>query len=65
MEKEVLIIIDEDGNTIPAKVREEDGEHIITIDGVEWVRTENYMHATVLFNMMVEHITEYMTYRKN
>lgn len=64
MGREENIVIDEVGNTIPIKVREEDGEHIITIDGVEWVRTRNMTHATVLFNMMYEHITEYMTYQK-
>ena len=64
MGREENIVIDEVGNTIPIKVREEDGEHIITIDGVEWVRTRNMTHATVLFTMMCEHITEYMTYQK-
>lgn len=64
MEREEQIIIDESGNTIPIRVREEDGEHIITIDGVEWVRTTNITHATVLFALMYEHITEYMSYRK-
>ena len=53
-----------DGGTIPIEVKEEKGVHIITVDGVEWVRTESYMHSTVLFNLMCDHITEYMQYKK-
>ncbi len=63
-EREENIVIDEEGNTIPIKIRKENEEYIVTIDGVEWVRTKNITHATILFNMMYEHITEYMTYRK-
>ena len=37
--------------------------YTINIDGVEWLTTENQMHATVLFNMMKDHITEYMHYQ--
>lgn len=65
MYQEVLIEIDELGNTIPVRVEMIDGEHIITIDGVEWARTDNQVHATVLFHMIADHITEYMTYKKN
>lgn len=64
MGKEILIVIDEAGHTIPVKVFGEGDEHVITVDGVEWVRTKNQMHATVLFNMMADHITEYMNYEK-
>lgn len=59
MEKMIEIA---NGKQIPVKVWEEDGEHIIAIDGVEWVRTDNRVHAAVLFNMIADHITEYMTY---
>ena len=64
IEREEKIVIDEAGNTIPIKISREGEERIITIDGVEWVRTNNITHAAVLFNMMREHITEYMTYKK-
>lgn len=57
------IVIDK-GFVLPIEVHEEDGEHIISVDGVEWCRTGNQMHAAVLFNMMAEHLTEYMTYAK-
>ena len=30
-----------DGGTIPIEVREENETHIITVDGVEWVRTKD------------------------
>ena len=53
-----------DGFYIEVKVEPIGDEHIISIDGVEWVRTDNYVHATVLFNMIADHITEYMHYEK-
>jgi hypothetical protein len=53
-----------DGFYIEVKVEPVEDEHIISIDGVEWVRTDNYVHATVLFNMIADHITEYMHYEK-
>lgn len=56
------VVIDGAGHTIPVEVEEIDGEHIITVDSVVWVRTENYMHAAVLFNLIADHITEYMNY---
>lgn len=59
------VVINDKGDTIPVSVDEENGTHVIRIDGVEWVRTDNYMHATVLFNMISEHITEYVHYEKN
>lgn len=51
------------GGTIPITVHEENGLHIIEIDGVKWVETPNQMHATVLFNMLADHVTEYMQYK--
>lgn len=63
------IVINDKGNTIPAEVWEESDEEgtvfVVAIDGVEWVITENRVHATVLFNMICDHITEYMHYEKN
>lgn len=38
--------------------------YIIAIDGVEWLQTQNEMHAVCLFTMMKEHILEYMHYEK-
>ena len=53
-----------DGGIIPIEVKEENGVHIIVVDGVEWVWTESYLHSTILYNMMCDHITEYMHYKK-
>ena len=47
---------------IPIEVKESEGQHIITIDGVEWIKIDNQVHAAVLFNMIADHITEYMNY---
>ena len=55
-----------EGGTIPINLyrREDDGLKVwgVDVDGVEWFETENPMHAAVLYNMMVDHITEYMHY---
>lgn len=60
------IVINEKGDTIPINLLEfeDEGEllYSIDIDGVEWVVTENRTHAIILFEMMAEHITEYMHY---
>ena len=58
------IIINEKGDTIPITVSENNGVFGIDIDGVEWCSTNNQVHATVLFNLMKDHITEYMHYEK-
>lgn len=46
------------------EVDEMDGEHYIWIDGIEWVRTPNRVHAAVLFHMICDHIGEYMNFAK-
>jgi len=58
------IVIDK-GFVIPIEVHEEDGKHIISVDNVEWLRTDNKVHAAVLFNMMADHLPEYMNYAKS
>jgi len=54
------------GGEIPITLclnEDRDGKYYtISIDGVEWVTVESQMHAVVLFNMMKDHITEYMHY---
>lgn len=52
------------GVEITVEVDEIDGEHIVWIDGVEWVRTKNRVHAAVLYNMICDHIGEYVNYEK-
>ena len=51
-----------DGGTIPITISKDREEKVISIDGVEWVRTKNDMHTAVLFNMMLKHITDYVHY---
>lgn len=41
-----------------------DMEFTIYIDNVYWVTLENQVHAVVLFELMKDHITEYMHYEK-
>lgn len=35
----------------------------VEVDGVEWFITENVAHASVLFQMMKDHLNEYMHYK--
>ena len=55
-----------EGGIIPINLyrREDDDLKVwgVDVDGVEWLEVENPMHAAVLFNMMVDHITDYMHY---
>lgn len=57
-----------DGFELPIElvVEEIDGdtEYTIYIDGVFWTILYNEVHAVVLFEMMKDHITEYMHYEK-
>lgn len=34
----------------------------LEVDGVEWFKTHSMMHAAVLFELMHDHLTEYMHY---
>lgn len=38
--------------------------YTIEIDGVEWLASVNRTHAVLLFEMMKDHITDYMHYEK-
>lgn len=38
--------------------------YTIEIDGVEWLASVNRTHAVLLFEMMKDHITDYMHYAK-
>lgn len=38
--------------------------YTIEIDGVEWIEIDNRTHAIVMFEMMKDHITDYMHYEK-
>ena len=55
-----------EGGIIPINLyrREDDNLKVwgVDVDGVEWFETENPMHAAVLYNMMVDHLTQYMHY---
>lgn len=59
--REEKIYITEDAY-IPARIFPDGTDHVITIDGVEWVRTKNPTHAAVLFQMMVDNIIDYVDY---
>lgn len=56
------------GGEIPIQLIVDDGDegtfYMILVDGVEWIDTPNRTHAIVLFEMMKDHITDYMNYSK-
>jgi len=49
--------------TIPILLNRYGENFVISIDGVEWIKTTNQTHAVVLFEMMKDNITEYMNYK--
>ena len=59
-------LIEIEGGEIPITLSKasDESSFLIKIDGVEWVNTENKTHAVVLFELMKDHITEYMQYKK-
>ena len=68
--KEVLkmasreVKIDSIGNTIKIECMEVSGMHMIYVDGNMWVAVDNPVHAAVIYNMLCDHITEYMHFEK-
>ena len=52
------------GGTIPITLSKIGKKYRVDIDGVEWFCIENQNHAVILYQMMLEHITEYMHYEK-
>lgn len=53
-----------EGGIIEIKLlQDEDDIYYITIDGVEWCDTEAEHHALILFELLRDHVTEYMTYK--
>ncbi len=54
------------GGEIPIRIIEKKTDegilYSVEIDGVEWFCIQNRVHVAVLFNLMKDHITEYMHY---
>ena len=50
------------GLSLPVRLYDSGEDFYITIDDVEWCSTESQHHAMILFTMLKEHVTEYMTY---
>lgn len=54
-EIDIVLLRDEDPN----------GEYfLIEVDGVRWLYSDSKIHAIVLFEMMKEHLREYVGYKK-
>lgn len=69
MEEEIVRTeeLEAEGGTVPInlwKRREEDGSEVwgVDVDGVDWFELGNEMHATVLYQLMVDHVTDYVHY---
>ena len=52
-----------EGGQIPIILFKDKEKFYIRIDGINWIETENQMHAVVLYEMMKDNITKYMNYR--
>lgn len=65
--KEDLIKINE-GFEIPIALladKDQNGDfYYVCVDGVPWLYADNRVHAVVLFEMMKEHLTEYVHYEQ-
>ncbi len=65
--KEDLIKINE-GFEIPIALladKDQNGDfYYVRVDGVPWLYADNRVHAVVLFEMMKEHLTEYVHYEQ-
>ena len=57
-----------EGGTIPIQLTKEEEEgkdlYSVMIDGVIWLKTEQLHHAAIIFRLLADHVTEYMTYNK-
>ena len=57
-----------EGGSIPIKLIKEEEEgrtlYSVTIDGVLWLKTEQLHHAAIIFRLLADHVTGYMTYKK-
>jgi hypothetical protein len=49
--------------SIPITLSKQGDEFVVSIDSVEWVRTENSVHASILYEVLRENVTEYMEYK--
>ena len=47
---------------MPIALSKDNNCYTVSVDGVEWVKTSNMVHSVVMFEMMKDHITEYMHY---
>ena len=43
-------------------LNEEESYYIVLIDGVEWFTSHSKMHAIILYELLKDHVTEFMHY---
>lgn len=62
------LIQTQEGFEIPIALladKDQNGDfYYVRIDGVPWLYADNRVHAVVLFEMMRDHITEYVQYTR-
>lgn len=44
-------------------INEEDSYHIVLIDNVEWFTSHSKMHAIILYELLKDHVTDFMHYQ--
>ena len=43
-------------------LNEEESYYIVLIDGVEWFTSHSKMHAIILYELLKDHVTDFMHY---
>lgn len=44
-------------------INEEDSYYIVLIDNVEWFTSHSKMHAIILYELLKDHVTDFMHYQ--
>lgn len=52
------------GGAIPLTIEALGDEFLISVDGEQWCEARSQRHAVIIFEMLLEHLTEYMHFEK-
>lgn len=58
---EMKFVNDNKGNEIPVSLVDEDNGYIISIGNSKWLRTSSYAKASIVYNILLNHLGEYVT----
>ncbi len=58
---EMKFINDNKGNEVPVSLTDDNNDYIISISNSEWLRTSSYAKASIVYNILLNHLGEYVT----